>query len=274
MFRVTAPRTTRWLAAAACVALASGAAAPVASAAPARSALAVRRRQVGRRDSGLGGQGRLRQQRGVQGPRLAVHPGEGHRRSRHLGQEGPAEPAGDRAGRRRRAARLRREPGSRPRRARARSSTAPTCRSRATASLADQDTYGHGTFMAGLIAGRGATNPSSDLPVRAGRAFSSASRPDAKLLVAQAGDRRRRHGRHAGHRRDRLGGRAPGASQRHSGPRHQPVLRHRLDPGLHASTRLPRPLRTRGTTASSSSPRAATVARPATASPTRPTTRT
>jgi serine protease AprX len=52
----------------------------------------------------------------------------------------------------------------------------------ANGSLADQDTFGHGTFMAGIIAGRGATNPSSDLPgapanVQLGIA------PDAKLLA-------------------------------------------------------------------------------------------
>ena len=47
--------------------------------------------------------------------------------------------------------------------------------------LADQDTYGHGTFMAGLIAGRGASNPSSDLPsAPAGVQLGVA--PDATLL--------------------------------------------------------------------------------------------
>src|SRR5689334_3101981 len=47
--------------------------------------------------------------------------------------------------------------------------------------LADQDTYGHGTFMAGIIAGRGATNPSSDLPsAPAGVQLGVA--PDASLL--------------------------------------------------------------------------------------------
>ncbi|HEY2297072.1 MAG TPA: S8 family serine peptidase [Jatrophihabitans sp.] len=47
--------------------------------------------------------------------------------------------------------------------------------------LADQDSYGHGTFMAGLIAGRGATKPSSDLPsAPAGVQLGVA--PDATLL--------------------------------------------------------------------------------------------
>jgi len=52
----------------------------------------------------------------------------------------------------------------------------------ANGALTQQDTFGHGTFMAGIIAGRGATDPSSDLPgapanVRLGVA------PDAKLLA-------------------------------------------------------------------------------------------
>ena len=47
--------------------------------------------------------------------------------------------------------------------------------------LADQDTYGHGTFMAGLIAGRGATNPSSDLP-SAPAGIQLGVAPDATLL--------------------------------------------------------------------------------------------
>ena len=50
--------------------------------------------------------------------------------------------------------------------------------------LAQQDTFGHGTVMAGIIAGRGATNPSADLAgapaqVQLGMA------PDAKLLAVK-----------------------------------------------------------------------------------------
>ncbi len=48
-------------------------------------------------------------------------------------------------------------------------------------SLAGQDTYGHGTFMAGLIAGRGATNPSTDLP-SAPAGIQLGVAPDATLL--------------------------------------------------------------------------------------------
>jgi serine protease AprX len=47
--------------------------------------------------------------------------------------------------------------------------------------LADQDTYGHGTFMAGIIAGRGATNPSSDLPSAPANVQLGIA-PDANLL--------------------------------------------------------------------------------------------
>jgi serine protease AprX len=47
--------------------------------------------------------------------------------------------------------------------------------------LTDQDTYGHGTFMAGLIAGRGATNPSADLPSAPGDIQLGVA-PDAELL--------------------------------------------------------------------------------------------
>jgi serine protease AprX len=48
--------------------------------------------------------------------------------------------------------------------------------------LTQQDTYGHGTFMAGIIAGRGATNPSSDLPTAPANVQLGVA-PDAKLLV-------------------------------------------------------------------------------------------
>jgi serine protease AprX len=47
--------------------------------------------------------------------------------------------------------------------------------------LTRQDTFGHGTFMAGIIAGRGATNPSSDLS-SAPPAVQLGVAPDAKLL--------------------------------------------------------------------------------------------
>jgi serine protease AprX len=48
--------------------------------------------------------------------------------------------------------------------------------------LADQDTFGHGTFMAGIIAGRGTTNPSSDL-ASAPPWIQLGVAPDAKLLA-------------------------------------------------------------------------------------------
>jgi serine protease AprX len=49
-------------------------------------------------------------------------------------------------------------------------------------SLADQDTFGHGTFMAGIIAGRGATNQSSDLASAPANVQLGVA-PDAKLLA-------------------------------------------------------------------------------------------
>lgn len=48
--------------------------------------------------------------------------------------------------------------------------------------LSNQDTYGHGTFMAGIIAGRGASNPSSDLPSAPANVQLGVA-PDAKLLA-------------------------------------------------------------------------------------------
>jgi serine protease AprX len=47
--------------------------------------------------------------------------------------------------------------------------------------LADQDTYGHGTFMAGLIGGRRTSNPSHDLP-SAPASVQLGFAPDATLL--------------------------------------------------------------------------------------------
>jgi serine protease AprX len=48
--------------------------------------------------------------------------------------------------------------------------------------LTQQDTFGHGTFMAGIIAGRGATNPSSELP-RAPANIQLGVAPDAGILA-------------------------------------------------------------------------------------------
>jgi len=48
--------------------------------------------------------------------------------------------------------------------------------------LTQQDTFGHGTFMAGIIAGRGATNPSSELP-KAPANIQLGVAPDAGLLA-------------------------------------------------------------------------------------------
>ena len=48
--------------------------------------------------------------------------------------------------------------------------------------LTQQDTFGHGTFMAGIIAGRGTTNPSSDLPSAPANVQLGVA-PDAKLLA-------------------------------------------------------------------------------------------
>ena len=50
--------------------------------------------------------------------------------------------------------------------------------------LVDQDTYGHGTFLAGIIAGRGATNPSADLPGAPANVQLGVA-PDAKLLAVK-----------------------------------------------------------------------------------------
>ena len=48
--------------------------------------------------------------------------------------------------------------------------------------LTNEDTFGHGTFMAGIIAGRGATNPSSDLPT-APASIQLGVAPDAKIVA-------------------------------------------------------------------------------------------
>ncbi len=50
--------------------------------------------------------------------------------------------------------------------------------------LTQQDSFGHGTFMAGIIAGRGATNPSSDL-AKAPANIQLGVAPDAEILAVK-----------------------------------------------------------------------------------------
>ncbi|MFL6160647.1 MAG: S8 family serine peptidase [Jatrophihabitantaceae bacterium] len=50
--------------------------------------------------------------------------------------------------------------------------------------LADTDTFGHGTFMAGIIAGRTTSNPSNDLPSAPANVQLGVA-PDAKLLAVK-----------------------------------------------------------------------------------------
>ena len=52
----------------------------------------------------------------------------------------------------------------------------------ANGALNDQDTFGHGTFMAGIIAGRQTANPSADLASAPGNVQLGVA-PDAKLLA-------------------------------------------------------------------------------------------
>ena len=54
----------------------------------------------------------------------------------------------------------------------------------ANGALAQQDTFGHGTYMAGIIAGRGATNPSADLGDAPAQVQLGVA-PDAKLLAVK-----------------------------------------------------------------------------------------
>ena len=100
------------------------------------------------------------------------------------------------------------------------------------------DTYGHGTFMAGLIAGR-TTRPGTDYAKAPASTYLGIA-PDARIISAEGRHGRRRHRRLAGDRGNRLG-RPARARPRPQHPRPQPLLRHELAPGLHE-----RPARLRG----------------------------
>ncbi len=123
--------------------------------------------------------------------------------------------------------------------------------------LKNLDTNGHGTFMAGLIAGKDGdlTEPYAGRP-GVGLPGDGSRCPDR---VGQGRRRRRWDGRQPGHRRDRLGRPAQGR-QRPEHPGHQPVVRDEHARRPPRSTRSRTPPSRPGRPASSSSPPAATTA--------------
>ncbi len=123
--------------------------------------------------------------------------------------------------------------------------------------LRNLDTNGHGTFMAGLIAGKDSTltAPYASAPASAYRGH-GARRTDR---LGQGRCRRRRCRRLAGDRGDQLGRPAP-QRQRPQHPRHQPQLRHQLAAEVRRSTRSRSRSSRPGRRASSSSQQQATPA--------------
>ena len=105
--------------------------------------------------------------------------------------------------------------------------------------LTNLDTYGHGTFMAGLIAGNDGASPTR-------RRYRGIA-PDARIVSLKVAHRRRRHRRQPGDRGDRLG-RPAQERQRPEHPRAQPLVRHELDAVVPRSTRSPSPPSRRGRT--------------------------
>ena len=98
------------------------------------------------------------------------------------------------------------------------------------------DSLGHGTHMAGIIAGR-ANGAVTGAYVGDQTNFLGMA-PDARIVSIKVADAPRKHGRLAGDRSDRLGRPAP-ARQRPEHPRAQSLLRDEQRPGLHdRSSRL------------------------------------
>ena len=149
-------------------------------------------------------------------------------------------------------------------RPRTRSSTAPTCPSTPTSTApAHLDEFGHGTHMAGIIAGRDADVDRQPSPRPA--SFAGVA-PEAQLLNMKVGAGDGGVDVSQVDRRPRLGRRAP-RRRRHGRPRRVPGLRHRRRCSPGRSTRSPARSRTPGAPASWSwPPPATTVSRPTTCS--------
>ena len=107
------------------------------------------------------------------------------------------------------------------------------------------DGYGHGTHLAGIIAGK---DDGFD-PKKPQSAQFAGVAPDAKLLNMKVATGDGGADVVAGHRRHRLGGGAP-RRRGHARPGHQPLLRHRRRRRAGRSTRWPARWRTPGTTTS------------------------
>ena len=99
----------------------------------------------------------------------------------------------------------------------------------AVAGLRNLDTNGHGTFMAGLIAGHDSTvtAPYSAAPASAYRGIA----PDARIVSLKVATADGGADVTPGDRGDRLG-RPARPRPRLQHPRHQPLVRHELDAGL------------------------------------------
>ena len=266
------PRSTRWgmrsLAAAGCAltSLTMFAGAASAAAPPPRTRrrhphrrLRRHRARSGRPEGRSSGEEHQGQEPADRRPGIALHHRERDPGTKGLGAAGRLAPADHRTGHRRRAAGLRRHRrtgAGRHRQADGR----PGPVHRGQRLVSDQDTYGHGTHLAGIIAAHDPVTLTSGVISALSPLGSARSRARREARGTQARHDRRQHRRQPGHRRARLGQRTPDDARRHAHPGRQPGLRNRLHPGLHVRPAGGRS-RTPGGTAWSSSSPAATKAR-------------